>query len=84
MEIVEKRFTKKKNNNIIRKNYNPLNKELLKSYKREGLFMEEKDIVLKQIKEVLTLKEVEILKKNIGICIKIYKKGIEKGFNAKM
>lgn len=63
MEIVEKRFTKKKNNNIIRKNYNPLNKELLKSYKREGLFMEEKDIVLKQIKEVLTLKEVEILKK---------------------
>lgn len=79
MEIIKKRFTKKKSNNITRKNYNPLNEELLKSYEREGLFMEEKDVVVNE----LNWRERIIVKLFPRTFIKIYKLGITFGFNNK-
>ena len=79
MEIIKKRFTKKKSNNITRKNYNPLNEELLKSYEREGLFMEEKDVVVNE----LNWRERIIVKLFPRTFIKIYKLGITFWFNNK-
>jgi len=74
-------FTKEESNNIIKENYNPFT--VNKNLRKKGLNME-KDILLEEIKKELTIEEKEILRKYTGICIKIYKKGIEKGFNAKL
>jgi len=81
--IVEKNlkkvFTKEESNNIIRKKYNPLNKDC-KIFEREGLDMKEKDIVLEEVIEQLNFIERIIFKKKF---IKIYKLGIAFGFNNK-
>lgn len=74
---VSKVFTKSEKDIIIEKNYNPLNES-------EGLFMKEKNIILEEIEKGLSEQEKELLKEHTDICIKIYKKGIEKGFNANM
>jgi len=65
--------------NIIRKKYNPLNKDC-KIFEREGLDMKEKDIVLEEVIEQLNFIERIIFKKKF---IKIYKLGIAFGFNNK-
>lgn len=79
---IEKLFTNSKSNNIMRRKYNPLKANKIE---REGLPMKEmNELVLQEIKQVLTAKEIEVLERHTEICVKIYKKGIEKGFNAKM
>lgn len=42
----------------------------------------EKDVVLDEIKEILNLKERIIARIFKNVFVKIYKKGIEKGFNS--
>lgn len=84
LKVKRKVFTKEESNIIIKKNYNPftVNKKYLQ---RKGLCMKkEKDILLEEIEKQLTLEEKKIIKKHTNICIKIYKIGIEKGFNANM
>lgn len=77
----KKLFTNSKSNNIIKVN-NPLKANKIG---KEGLPMRKNDVViLEEIKKGLTIEEIQVLKKHTEICIKIYKKGIEKGFNAKM
>ncbi len=82
MEKNEKKlFTNEESNNIIRKN----NPSKANKCEREGLPIKEmNELVLQEIKQVLTAKEIEVLERHTEICVKIYKKGIEKGFNAKM
>lgn len=79
--IVEKSknvFTKEDAKNIIRKKYNLLNKDE-GFYEREGLFMKEtKDIVLDEVIEELNFIERIFFKNKF---IKVYKKGVMKGFN---
>lgn len=61
--IVEKNlkkvFTKEESNIIMRKDYDPLNKDCKKSYEGEGLFMKEtKDVVLdEEMKKLIISKE---------------------------
>lgn len=76
-------FTKKKGSSKIKKNCNPLKVNYRLIYKRrDGLHMEKG--ILKEIKAILNFKEkifACLLRKTF---IKVYKKGIEKGFNSKM
>lgn len=75
---VEKVFTKEIKNNIINEKYNPLNKDE-SFYEREGLFMKKtKDVVLDEIMEELNFIERIFFKNKF---IKVYKKGVRKGFN---
>lgn len=55
----EKVFTKRKCNNIIKEDYDPLNKDCKKSYEGEGLFMKEtKEVVLdEEMKKLIISKE---------------------------
>lgn len=65
-------FTKEKSNNIIEKDYNPLNKDYKGFYEREGLFMKEtKEVILEDIFNELNLIERIFLKKKL---IKVYNK----------
>lgn len=78
MKIVENLFTKDEKNNIINQKYNLLNKDDM-FYEREGLFMREtKDVVLDEVEEELNFIERIFFRKKF---IKVYKKGIRKGFN---
>lgn len=81
-KIEKKLFTEKERNSKIKKDYNPL-KVNYKIYRRgNGLYMENDQ--LKEIRNVLNWKErilINIFPKTI---IKIYKKGIEKGFNSSL
>lgn len=81
MKKVEKNakkvFTKKESNDIIKKDYNPL-KVNKKIYERgSGLLMEDK-VLLSEVTEELNFIEKLLFKRKF---IKIYKKGIKKGFN---
>ena len=82
-ENKRKVFTKEKGNSRININYNPLKVNYRLIYKRrDGLHMEKG--ILKEIKAILNFKEkifACLLRKTF---IKVYKKGIEKGFNSKM
>lgn len=81
-EIKEKVFTNKKSNNIIEKDYNPLNKDYKGFYEREGLFMKEtKDIVLEEMLKGLNLQERVFVEEHSDICKKIYRKGMIDSFN---
>lgn len=83
-EKLKKLFTNDKCNNIISKDYNPF-KVNCKIYESEGLSMkDEEDIILKEMQKDLTLEERKIVKLYFDVCMKLYKKGIEKGFNAKL
>ncbi len=76
----EKAFTKKESNDIIRKDYNPL-KVNYKIYKRgSGLFV--KNETLKEIIKDLNWKGRILVYIFPNVFIKVYKRGIEKGFNA--
>lgn len=77
-------FTKKKAKDIIKKDYNPLKVNYRLIYKRrDGLYKMEKEI-LKEIKVALNIKE-KIVAGILGkTFVKVYKKGIEKGFNSRM
>jgi len=76
-------FTKKRGNSKINKNCNPLKVNYRLIYKRrDGLYMEKE--TLKEIKVILNFKEkifACLLRKTF---IKVYKKGIEKGFNSRI
>lgn len=79
----KKLFTNKERNIIINKDYNPL-KVNYKIYKRgSGLFMM-KNKELKEIKKGLNWKDKIFINIFPKVFIKIYKKGIEKGFNSRM
>lgn len=79
MKIVEEKnvkvFTKRKCNNIIREDYNPL-KVNCKIYKRKGLFMEYK--VLKEVKKI----SKKYNKKEI-LLLKMFEKCNKMGYNIK-
>ncbi len=77
----KKLFTKNKCNNIISKDYNPLNKDK-GFYEREGLPMEEKrDLELEEVMKELNLEEREFVEKYPKECIRLYKKGMIDCFN---
>ncbi|MCI8640982.1 MAG: hypothetical protein HFJ59_03810 [Clostridia bacterium] len=64
-------FTKKDSNNIMKKDYNPLNKDK-GFYEREGLFMKEtKDVILDELLEELNFIERIFFKMKF---IKLYNK----------
>lgn len=73
--FVEKVFTNDESNNIIKKDYDPL-KVNCKIYEREGLFMEEKEIVLKEKKN--SKKFIKLLTKIcLDLKVKNYKEEIK-------
>lgn len=75
VENKEKVFTKEKCNNIISKDYNPLNEDYKRFYGREGLFMKEtKDVELKEIEKSkeLNLKDRIIIKLFPKTFVKVY------------
>ena len=74
----KKVFTKNETNNIINTDYNPLKAN---KCEREGLLMEEKDIILKKLLENLSIEEVKFIEKYQDECIKIYRKGMKDCFN---
>lgn len=75
-KVSEKLFTKKKENDTIRKDYNPL-KVNYKIYRRgSGLYMES-EILFNELLKELNIIERMFFKRKI---IEIYKKGIKKGF----
>lgn len=89
MKVVEKimklnkrkLFTKKQKNNIINEAYNPLKVNLI-YMERDDLFMIEieNEVLSEIMKETNFIKKIMFrsLKKDF---IKVYKKGIKKGFN---
>lgn len=79
----QKLFTKKKTNNTIRKNYNPLKVNYKKVYKRGSRLCMENE-TLKEIKEILKWKDKIFIHIFPKAFIKVYKKGIEKGFNSRI
>lgn len=79
-ENKRKVFTKKRGNNIIEEKYNLFKKDCGNFYEREGLYMD--NIILSEIKKNLNWKEKFIVHKFKKTFIKIYKKGIEQGFNS--
>lgn len=82
VENYEKVFTDDGSNNIIKKDYNPLNKELYRNYEREGFIMKEtKDIILNELEKELNFEEIDIIEKYSNIFIKIYRKGMIDCFN---
>lgn len=79
-KVNEKLFTKVGKTNIMKKNYNPLDKDC-KIFESEGLFMRKiEDVEVKGLIEELNFIERIFFKKKF---IKIYKKGITYGFNNK-
>lgn len=76
-------FTNEKRKDIIGVDYNPLKVNFNKIYEREGMCMK-KDIILKEIREELDWKEKTLAYLFPNVFIKVYKKGIEKGFNSIM
>ena len=77
-------FTKRTSNSKIKKNYNPLKVNYRLIYKRrDGLYKMDNEI-LKELKRDLNLKETILLSVFPNIFVKVYKKGIEKGFNSRM
>lgn len=75
-KIEKKLFTKRKENDTIRKDYNPL-KVNCKNYRRgSGLYVEN-EIVLDEVIEELNIIERIFFKRKF---IEIYKRGIRKGF----
>ena len=80
-KVSEKLFTKKKENDTIRKDYNPL-KVNYKIYRRgSGLYM--KDGHLKELRKELNWKERIFVHMFPKTFIKVYKLGINFGFNNK-
>lgn len=86
-KVVKKVFTKNKANDIIKKDYNPFEVNYKLIYKRRsGLYK------MKRIKNLLKKEEIKKFnfKDRIGVLIfnrtfiKVYKMGIEKGFNSRM
>jgi len=78
----KKIFTNDKCNNIMSKDYNPLNKEQQSKYEREGLVMKEtRDIVLDEIMKELNSEERQFVEMYPNECIKLYKKGMIDCFN---
>ena len=79
-------FTEREKNSKIREDYNPFKVNCKIYKKRSGLYRMKKveAIYLKEITEKLDLKQKIIVKLFKKIFIKIYKIGIEKGFNSKM
>lgn len=70
----EKAFTKNYGKNIMKKKYNPSNKDKV-FYERKGLFMREtKDIVLKEITKELNYVERIIVRIFFKTFIKVYNK----------
>ena len=83
LKLKKNLFTNEGRNNIIEKDYNPL-KVNYKIYKRgSGLFMK-KSKELKEIKEGLNWKDKIFINIFPKMFIRIYKMGIEKGFNSRM
>ncbi len=81
----KKIFTNDKCNNIMKKKYSPFIVNSKKYLRKKGLSMkDEEDIILKEMQKDLTLEERKIVKLYFDVCMKLYKKGIEKGFNAKL
>ncbi len=77
----EKIFTKVKSNNIMKRKYNPLNKDEC-FYKRKGLSMgETKDVTLNEVMKGLNWKEKFILRICRKTCVKLYRKGMVECFN---
>lgn len=78
-------FTKDKCKCIMKKKYSPFIVNSKKYLRKKGLSMkDEEDIILKEMQKDLTLEERKIVKLYFDVCMKLYKKGIEKGFNAKL
>jgi len=83
IENQRKVFTKKKEKDIIKKNCNPLKVNYKRIYKRgSGLYME--NIILKEIRKNLDWKDKIISHTFSKTLIKVYKLGIEKGFNSRI
>ena len=80
----EKIFTKNRGKGIIKKKYNPLNKD--KNYfKGVGLYMRKvnkvKDVTLEKLMEGLTEKEKDIVMEFPNTFKKVYQKGMLDCFN---
>lgn len=79
----EKLFTKKKSNDTIEEDYNPL-KVNYKIYERGSGSYSMKNEILKEIGEELNWKGKIFIHIFPKAFIKVYKKGIEKGFNSRI
>lgn len=77
----KKLFTKKEVKDIINKNYNPFDKGCNSIYEREGLYMEETNIILKEMNKNLKWKDKIFLKIFPKTSIKLYRSGMIDCFN---
>ena len=80
-KIEEKVFTKNKRKDTIKKNYNPLHKDYNNIYKRGGLNMEERKVVLEKLTKHLNWKNKLFVRLFPNTCIKLYTKGMKDCFN---
>jgi len=74
-------FTKNKRKDIIKKNYNPFDKDYNSIYERGGLYMEETKVTLKRLTKKSNWKEKIFVKIFRKTCIKLYRKGMADCFN---
>ena len=77
----QKQYTKNKAKYIINKNYNPLYKGYNSIYEREGLYMEEKKVILEEISKDLKWKDKIFIKIFPKTCIRLYRRGMTDCFN---
>lgn len=68
-------FTKKKEKDTIREDYNPLSKDC-NFYERGGLYMKEKRIILKEIKKNMNWKFKLFVNTFPNMAITLYRKGM--------
>lgn len=81
----KKVFTKTKKKDIISKNYTPLKVNYRIIYKRRDRLCKMENLVLKEIKrDLYDWREKILVHMFPKTFTKVYKKGIEKGFNSRM